>query len=64
MPRPVIFILFNQTYLFHRFHLKVAATRGGAAGGVGAEEDKVGQQDDHLGHHTGQHDHLGDRDDF
>ena len=32
-------------------HLKDAATGGGAAGGVGAEEDEVGQQDRHLGEH-------------
>ena len=30
-------------------HLEGAATLGGAAGGVGAEEDEVGQQDAHLG---------------
>ena len=40
-------------------HLKDAATGGGAAGGVGAEEDEVGQQDRHLGEHLG--DHLQDR---
>ena len=32
-------------------HLKDAATGGGAAGGVGAEEDEVGQQNRHLGEH-------------
>ena len=39
--------------------LKGAAARGGGTGGVGAEEDEVGQQDRHLGEHLG--DHLQDR---
>lgn len=30
------------------YALEDAATRGGAAGGAGAEEDEVGHQDDHL----------------
>ena len=32
-------------------HLEHAATWGRAAGGVGAEEDEVGQQNRHLGEH-------------
>ena len=34
-------------------HLEHAATWGRAAGGVGAEEDEVGEQDDHLGGDNG-----------
>ena len=39
----------TQIRFFIKIDLEDAATRGGAAGGAGAEEDEVGHQDDHLG---------------
>ena len=48
----LVYAIFIAAIIFIRnIHLKCAATRGGAAGGVGAEEDEVGQQNRHLGKH-------------